>query len=279
MATTSGGAREDRARQDVARHSGSAAGSDRMTVPHVDRVGDSPTDDVIHVALPQRLIIRCMSAFAVLLVIAHLVFSVNRYMLHYQFLAADNLYVLFDLWDEVSIPSWYSASLLLVCAALLGVIAVERWRSRDRYRVHWVALAIIFLGLSVDDAADVHGHASYKLHETLDTGGFLAYAWVIPAAALTLIFVVAYIPFLRHLPRAVALRFIIAGALFVGGALGMEMIQARYDTLHGVENMPYRIMVAIEEGMEMAGTILFISVLMSYLRGLSNTIQLRISAR
>jgi hypothetical protein len=277
MATHPRRSRDTRTRSDLPQRADEQVSTASQSRDVAKRTQGEATDTVIQVAIPQRLIISWMSVFAVLLVIAHMIFSINRYMLHYQFLAADNLYVLFDLWDEVSIPSWYSASLLLICAALLGVIAVSRWRANDRYRKHWVALAVIFLALSVDDAADVHGHASYKLNEMMNTGGFLAYAWVIPAAVLTLLFVVAYIPFLRHLPRPIALRFVIAGAIFVGGALGMEMIQARYDTVHGVENMPYRIMVAIEEGMEMAGTILFISVLLTYLRSLSDTVQLRIS--
>jgi hypothetical protein len=249
---------------------------DTMTEP-VREQTERSTAHQIEITLPAARIVRWLSAIAVLLVIAHLIFSVNRYMLHYRFLGADNLYVLFDLWDEVSIPSWFSASLLLLCAALLGAIARAKWQRQDAFRRHWVALAVIFLALSVDDAADVHGHASYKLNEVLNTGGFLAYAWVIPALMLTLVFVLAYIPFLRHLPRPVAGRFILAGALFVSGALGLEMIQARYDTLHGVENMPYRLMVAVEEGLEMAGTILFIAVLLSYLRGLSDMVALRIT--
>jgi hypothetical protein len=226
--------------------------------------------------MPEPLITRALYIVAALLVAAHLIFSVNRYVLHYQFLAADNLYVLFDLWDEVSIPSWFSASLLLICSAVLAVIGLAKWRLRDRFRVHWCALALIFLALSADDAADIHGHASYKLDEVLDVGGFLAYAWVIPAAILVVAVGLFYVRFVLHLPPPTRARYIVAGVLFLSGALGLEMVQAWYDTQHGVENMPYRIMVAIEEGLEMSGTILFLSASLRYLAGISDGIRLRI---
>lgn len=236
------------------------------------------TNAAVIVVIPEHAVTRLLYGIAALLVLAHMLFSINRYMLHWRFFGADNLYVLFDLWDEVSLPSWYSASLLLMCSAVLAAIAIAKWQRLDRFRVHWLALALIFLALSADDAADVHGHASYKLDEMLETGGFLAYAWVIPAAIMVVVVGLFFIRFVLHLPSPTRARYIIAGGLFLAGALGMEMIQARYDTMHGVENMPYRIMVAAEEGLEMAGTILFLSASMRYLSGLGEAVRLRITS-
>jgi hypothetical protein len=230
----------------------------------------------IQITLPQTLIIRILSVLIIAFVVAHMVFSINRYMIHGSFFAADNLYVVFDLWAESSIPSWYSVALLLACAALLGVIAVAKRRAADRFARHWLGLALIFLALSIDDAADLHGHTSYKLQEMFETGGFLAYAWVIPAGIACAVVGLAYLRFLVELPPAIRWRFVIGGVLFLTGALVMEMIEGRYDTQHGVENMPYRIMVAIEESLEMAGIVIFISALMTYLSGLGEKVEFRI---
>jgi len=200
-------------------------------------------------------------------------FSINRYMVHASFFGADNLYVVFDLWDEVSIPSWYGTSLLLIAAALLGVIAVAKRQVGDRFQRHWTGLALIFLALSVDDAADLHGHTSYRLQATFETGGWFAYAWVVPAAIACAIVGLIYIRFLAHLPASTRWRFVVAGVLFLTGALVMEMIEGRYDTQHGVENMPYRIMVAIEESLEMIGVVIFISALLTYLATIAERIE------
>ncbi len=230
----------------------------------------------VSIAVPHSRIIAILSTLIVVFVVAHMAFSINRYMVQASFFAADNLYVVFDLWAESSIPSWYSVSLLLACAALLGIIAVAKRQVADRYARHWLGLALIFLALSIDDAADLHGHTSYKLQEMFETGGFLAYAWVIPAGIACAVVGLAYLRFLGDLPPAIRWRFVIGGVLFLTGALVMEMIEGRYDTQRGVENMPYRIMVAIEESLEMAGIVVFISALLTYVSELASKVEFRI---
>ncbi len=235
-----------------------------------------PAADELELVVPRSGLVRLLSAVAGLLLVAHLLVSLNRYVFGLTFFAADNLYVLFDMWDEVSIPSWYSVTLLLAAAALLALIAAGKLAAGDRYARHWAALAVIFLALSIDDAADIHGHTSYTLHELLDTSGFLAYAWIIPAAALVALVGLAYLRFLLHLPPAVRWRIVVAAALFLTGALLLEAIEGHYDTRHGVENMPYRLMVGAEETLEMAGIILLISTLLSYLAALAGEVRLRL---
>jgi hypothetical protein len=46
----------------------------------------------------------------------------------------------------------------------------------------------------------------------------------------------------------------------------MEMIGGWYEGLHGMDNLPYVIMSAIEETMEMSAIVLFIYSLLEYLR-------------
>jgi hypothetical protein len=230
------------------------------------------------IGLPQRSIVLVLSALIVVFLVAHMAFSINRYMTHVTFFGSDNLYVVFDMWDEVSIPSWYGTTLLLIAAGLLAVIAVVKRQAGDRYRHHWLGLALIFLALSIDDAADLHGHTSYRLQATFETGGFFAYAWVIPAAVACVVVGLTYLRFLADLPPQIRWRFLVGGALFLTGALVMEMIEGRYDTQHGVENMPYRIMVAIEESLEMAGIVLFISALLTYLSQIAQQVVFRVRA-
>ncbi|HMM83827.1 hypothetical protein [Azohydromonas sp.] len=230
----------------------------------------------VELTIPREGLARLLSVVAGLLLVAHLLVSLNRYVFGLTFFAADNLYVLFDMWEEVSIPSWYSVALLLVAAGVLTIIASGTRAASDPYARHWTALAVIFLTLSIDDAADVHGHTSYTLREVFDTSGFLAYAWIIPAAALVALVGLAYLRFLLHLPSPVRRQFVIAAALFLAGALLLAAIEGRYDTQHGVENMPYRLMVGVEETLEMAGIILFISTLLGYLASMGKAVRLRV---
>jgi len=57
-----------------------------------------------------------------------------------------------------------------------------------------------------------------------------------------------------------------AAATYLGGALGVEMLGGRYASLYGTKTLAYSLLVAVEEGLEMAGSVLFIDALLDYLR-------------
>ena len=52
--------------------------------------------------------------------------------------------------------------------------------------------------------------------------------------------------------------------LFIGGAIGVELIGGRYAELNGPKNLMYSMIVAIEESLEMGGLIVFIWALLRY---------------
>ena len=91
---------------------------------------------------------------------------------------------------EGSIPTYFSALMLLAAAGALAVIA-RRERGR-RYARHWTGLAAIFLYLSVDEAVGIHELTIDPTRELLGVRGFLLFTWVVPAAALLVVFAVAY---------------------------------------------------------------------------------------
>ena len=57
----------------------------------------------------------------------------------------------------------------------------------------------------------------------------------------------------------------IAGSLYLGGAIGIEMLGGRQAELHSFENLTYQLFAHLEESLEMAGVILFIHALLRYL--------------
>jgi hypothetical protein len=89
---------------------------------------------------------------------------------------------------------------------------------------------------------------------------------VLIAIPLVLIFVLAYLRFLRDLPKTTRLLFIVSGAVYVGGALGMDMLGGYFKShpLGSFDMQP--IMITIEEFMENMGIVLFIFALLSYTR-------------
>ncbi len=183
---------------------------------------------------------------------------------------------LFDLNIEGNIPTFYSTSALLLSSALLAIIAFAKKKEDAPYRLHWKALSVIFLFLSLDEASQLHEVTVEPLRSALNAGGFLYHTWVILGAVFLLIFVLAYLRFLADLPRKTRNLFLVAGALFVGGALGMEMISGYY--LSSYLDVPrwrlgsfcnVRLNLAklrtVEELLEMLGIVVFIYALMSYI--------------
>ncbi|WP_299040072.1 hypothetical protein [uncultured Pseudokineococcus sp.] len=157
---------------------------------------------------------------------------------------------------ETTIPAWFSVSLLLLCALLLVDVARTTRLEGSRWRWHWAALAVVFAYMSMDEGSRLHETGSSVLEAAgIDTG--LRFGWVALAIPVMLVFLVLMIPFLLALPRRTALRFVLAGTVFVGGAVGMEFAGGwAWDTA-GEQSALYAGISSVEELLEMVGAILF----------------------
>ena len=154
--------------------------------------------------------------------------------------------------------------LALFSSVLLAVIAFAK-KNGGPYFLSWTALSIIFLFLSLDEGAGLHELWTPLLLRSFDARGFLYFVWVVPYTAFVLIFALTYLSFLAHLPVKTRNLFLTAGAIFVSGALGMELIEGNYANSFGERNMVMAILTTIEEFLEMMGVVVFIYALMSYL--------------
>lgn len=170
---------------------------------------------------------------------------------------------LFSVNAEETIPTWYSTLLLFGAAVLLALIAVAKRTDRDHWR-HWAGLAIIFVYLSMDEGAVIHEIVADSLQNTLTLTGYLTFGWQIIAAPLLIVFGIVYLRFLRQLPARTRNLFVLAGLIYVGGALIVEAISANQYALDGSITIPYLAIATIEETGEMLGISLFIYALLDY---------------
>jgi hypothetical protein len=167
---------------------------------------------------------------------------------------------------ESSIPAYFSALLLLFSAALLGIVTWIKMRERGRYRLHWGLLALIFVWLSTDEAVSIHEILTVYIQENLNVTGFLYFGWVVVGIPVVIIWGLIFLRFVLHLPPATRRGVILAGALYVGGALGVESISANIWYENDGSNLAYSAVGTIEELMEMLGVIVFIHTLLSYIQ-------------
>jgi hypothetical protein len=169
---------------------------------------------------------------------------------------------LFDLDAEAALPAYFQTGMLMMGALLLWVIGATR-REGEPYRRHWNILAAVFLYLSADENATIHETAGFWISEHFKLS-FGVYAWLIPAAILLTIMAIYYFPFIMRLPQETRVGVFVAGCVYVGGAAGVELIEAPLDRLWG--SLPFSMLVVVEETLEMAGLVIFIHALLSYLR-------------
>lgn len=172
----------------------------------------------------------------------------------------------FDLDFESNVPTWYSSMGLLIAAGILAIIARAKWHLRAPFRGHWAVLAIVFVGLSIDEAVQLHELLRGPMHKRWELHGLLHFAWLVPAAGAVAVFGLAYWRFLAHLTPRTRSLFLGAAALFAGAVLGLEALGGAQVERTGYESLAYAILMVCEEGAEILGVALFIYALLDYLR-------------
>jgi len=173
----------------------------------------------------------------------------------------------FNLDAERNYPTWFSSFLLLGCSFLLFVIAGRERAKGTRFARHWTLLAILFLGMSAEEVAGLHElmDSYIRHHPSVHLSGFLFFSWVIPASIIVTVVSLSYLRFLIHLPRRVRSLSLLAGAMYVGGALVMEMAAGKVFEVYGYDSFPYAVENAAEELLEMLGAIVFLRALLVYI--------------
>lgn len=174
---------------------------------------------------------------------------------------------LFDVDQEANIPSLFSTLLLLSAGLLLAMIGREEKARGGPDAARWTFLSAVFLFLMVDESASLHELLILPGRELLGKHipGIFYYAWVIPYFVLVVALAAYLLGFFLRLPWAIKIRFVLAAVLFVGGSIGFELAEGAEDMAYGQKNMLYSVLTAIEEGMEMAGVIVFIHALLQYI--------------
>ena len=172
----------------------------------------------------------------------------------------------FSLDQESNFPSLYSALSLGFSSYLLAIIATFKKAVRAKYRRYWKALSLIFLYLGIDEACSIHEIFTPLLRNALNARGIFYFTWVVPAFLGLIIFLWAFRKFIFNLPPKTRTIFIFAGAVYILGALGMELVGGYIADTPGLSVIAYPMATAIEEVLEMLGIIVFINGLLAYIQ-------------
>ena len=162
---------------------------------------------------------------------------------------------------------------MLACAYTLNEIkkSSEKLSSKD-----WGLLSKIFIFLSIDELVQIH-----EIFIVPDLRPYLPPAlgstWVIPYTALVIYFGWRFSKFLRSLRKQIRQKFLQSAAIFLTGAIGMEMVGSYLlvsETI-GYNSFWYGSITGLEELIEVLGLVMFLITIFNYLITQNGPIYLR----
>lgn len=174
-------------------------------------------------------------------------------------------YHIFDVAGEFNGGAWLNAGLWLVLAVAVAVVGAHT----QKWRLSWVFFATVAAYASLDEFAMLHERLfrlGWRLGQYLPFDPF-SYRWVIAGLALALIVVLLLAPLMWALPRRILLGYIVAGAVFLLGAVVLETIGG-YVERHfgGIGTWHLKLLMHFEEWCEMIGVSLAIANTTAMLR-------------
>lgn len=173
---------------------------------------------------------------------------------------------LFDLDREINVPTFFSAFLLLLAALVLVGLGRIASRLDSPHRGAWLCLAAGFVLMAYDELFSMHDglvppvRAAFGLSPT----GIFHFAWILPATVLVVAIGMCFRRFILDLPSPTRGRVVFSAALYLGGALGFELLGSIRAASRGTSDLGYALLTTVEESLEMGGLILFIDTLLGY---------------
>jgi hypothetical protein len=161
---------------------------------------------------------------------------------------------------ENSAGDWWGTLQFALGAILLALNAAAE--PDRRWKLHWTALAALFVYFSLDESAALHERIIPMLAPFHFTG-FLRYSWIIPYGLACVAIGLLYLPFVRALPQDFRFRVICAGLGFVAAAIGVESVEGYCHTYSLTACRSASIVV--EESGEMLALTLFLTTLFALL--------------
>lgn len=158
----------------------------------------------------------------------------------------------FQMDGEGNIPTWFASVLLLSNASLFALIGAGH-RGENLQRAGWFGLSAIFVLLSVDEAVSLHEAAGRAFSRLTGLGGGETFAWLIPAVPVMAGLGVIFLRFVVGLPGRTRVLVLLAGGVFLSGAMGAEAIGWAVDRTPGRWDWTYQMVTLVEEVLELAG--------------------------
>lgn len=166
--------------------------------------------------------------------------------------------------EESSLYTWFSVLALGVAGLLMLDLGQRTPPSERILRWGWIGVGLAVLAVSADELLMIHEAIAVRLHDHFQWGGFLRFAWVVPALAVVGLGGLLVLPFLGRLPASTRRWMIAAGLVFVAGAVGIEMIGGKLWDEGLEDSIFYALVSGTEEALEGLGVLILLGGILRY---------------
>lgn len=157
--------------------------------------------------------------------------------------------------EEASLPPLFSSLLMLTIAVLAFRTGRDDRLAAPRTSLGWTLLSVGFVYLALDEFLALHEVFS-RMPQVPNYGGVLRQKWLLVGIPLVAVIGLLFIPFLLRIRRQTALRLIVAGTVYLSGAVGAELISGWIIETAGKESALYALETMAEETLEIVGLLL-----------------------
>lgn len=178
-----------------------------------------------------------------------------------------SVFYFFNLDGENNLAAFYGGALWLVAGGISGYIARHYlYQEVRRDASYWGLLASVFIYFALDEWLQIHERLAEPTANFLQFDYFGPFTWVIPGAIAVILLLIVLAPFLKSLPTKLTQYMSLGFIIFLAGAMGVEVFGGWVFAEIGPNSAPYRVLVQLEELLEMTGVIIIIFALLGYAR-------------
>jgi hypothetical protein len=212
-------------------------------------------------------VVRVLLCCITMLTIGHIAAFIEDYVRDVHTGVSKHIIRLFDFNLESNIPTLFSSLILFLSAFLLMIIWIYKKDNKIAGAHYWLTLCLIFIFLAIDETVQIHEQIAGMLRPSItnDLSGLLYWAWVIPYGLFAIFAALYFMKFVLALPPPTRKLFFEAGALYLFGALFLELAEGYFFKLYGLNHIYNRMLYFVEELCEMCGITIFIYALLNYM--------------
>lgn len=211
-------------------------------------------------------VLKVLVSVGLLLVAAQLAVVVFRFGFGYEYVKG--FVPLFNMDGEGNIPAFLSFVQILIASLILFFIACIERKCDAKYVWQWFVLSAGFFLMAMDEGVQLHERLGAPVKNALDSEtanvGIFYAVWTIPAGIIVILLGLYFLKFLLSLEMVHRIRFIGAGALYLAGTIGMELVGMFYFKAVGGDDAVFGLLVTVEEGLEFFAISFFIWALLKY---------------